>query len=603
MFTQCPDCQTTFRVSEEVLQQADGRVRCGGCGSAFNALKHLSQEDADQAEESVSDQNKQLLETLDKMSGPEVRLEDTGTEWRVLEDADGKDSEDDASDKAAVHGRQSDLPQPPPDDQSSLDLPKRTGERRYDDNTVLPDDFDDENDLDELPFLEANTPKRRTSGRVSAEDDLEFIDSQVDLALGEPDEWVGLLDEVDAEKASSEAIAQASAEGEYEAADDADPDAFREDTADNEPPGEDMPSDINLQFLLQAEEMGLDTGGHPIAVEDEIEADDAHAAEEKDKEKDMVETDVADLDADMDETDVADQDTDEDEGDQKSADDSEISLEQIEALADLDIENVLAASDNRDAAAPEEADAASATASGGNNKIDKTFDEDSSTVENIVMEGEVVGDSINQKRMIDSKGIGELQDIGRLQDTYSLKRGPLGSGRAGKLAGHAITGSVVVLGLLLIGQVLHQSRQSLATYGIFNDTLGPIYRALGKPVTPEWDIRGWRFEATNGKVDDGEDLLTIYSRIANESSQALPYPLVHISLTDRWEDVIGSRALEPSEYLPANLDPRKPVVSGENFTAVITIESPSVDATGFRLTACYRISPGRVRCADEHFKD
>ncbi len=604
MFTQCPDCQTTFRVSEEVLQKADGRVRCGGCGNAFHALKHLSQKDADQAEESDSDQNKQLLETLDKIAGPEVRLEDTGTEWRVLEDLDGEDSEDESSENAAIHGRQSDLPHPPPDQQSSLDLPARTGQRRYDDNTVLPDDFGDEDDLDELPFLEARIPKRRTGDRESANDDSESADSQVVLALGEPDEWEGLLDEVDVEKTGSDATAQASAEDDSDAQDDTDPDAVGEDAADDEPPGEDMPSDINSQFLLQAEEMGLDTGGHPIVVEGESAADDVLAVDEEDDEEediveaDMVETDVAGPDTDIEETDVADRNAEEDEDD-----DSEINLEEIEALADLDIESVLAASDNEDAAAPEEADVASATASGGENKIDKPFDEDSSTVENIVMEGELVGDSISQKRMIDTKGIGELQDIGQLQDTYSLNRGVSSSDRVSKLAGHAITGSVFVLALLLIGQILHQSRQSLATYGLFNDTLAPIYRALGKPVTPEWDIRGWRFEATSGKVDEDEDLLTIYSRIANKSSQALPYPLVHISLTDRWEDVIGSRALEPSEYLSGNLDPRKPVVSGENFTAVITIESPSVDATGFRLMACYRISPGRARCAYEHFKD
>ena len=80
-------------------------------------------------------------------------------------------------------------------------------------------------------------------------------------------------------------------------------------------------------------------------------------------------------------------------------------------------------------------------------------------------------------------------------------------------------------------------------------------------------------------------------------------PLVHISLKDRWEETIGSRVLEPNEYLAGDLDPSKPVTPGEDFTAVITIENPSEDATGFRLYVCYRVVPGRVRCADEDFKD
>ena len=101
MFTQCPDCQTTFRVSTQVLQQAGGRVRCGGCGTAFNALEHLSEDDQHQAEpeDQAAEQttapddfttgyNKELLETLDKLAGPAARIEDTGVEWRVLDEDD-----------------------------------------------------------------------------------------------------------------------------------------------------------------------------------------------------------------------------------------------------------------------------------------------------------------------------------------------------------------------------------------------------------------------------------------------------------------------------------------------------------------------------------
>lgn len=43
MYTQCPDCSVAFRVTAEVLRQAAGKVRCGGCGIAFNALEHLSE--------------------------------------------------------------------------------------------------------------------------------------------------------------------------------------------------------------------------------------------------------------------------------------------------------------------------------------------------------------------------------------------------------------------------------------------------------------------------------------------------------------------------------------------------------------------------------
>jgi len=50
MFTRCPECETTFRLGAEDLRRAQGKVRCGDCGSVFNALEYLAEE-SEQAEE------------------------------------------------------------------------------------------------------------------------------------------------------------------------------------------------------------------------------------------------------------------------------------------------------------------------------------------------------------------------------------------------------------------------------------------------------------------------------------------------------------------------------------------------------------------------
>jgi hypothetical protein len=157
--------------------------------------------------------------------------------------------------------------------------------------------------------------------------------------------------------------------------------------------------------------------------------------------------------------------------------------------------------------------------------------------------------------------------------------------------------------VLLLGlQIIHQSRDALATVPAINNAIAPVYRMLGQPLTPTWNIAGWRFEATKGDTNESGELLTIYSRIGNNSDEALPYPLVHLSLTDRFEDIIGSTVLEPGEYLPENSDPRKLVPPGNTFNAVISINSPSDDATGFKLNVCYRLAGGQLRCADHDFK-
>ncbi len=41
MYTRCPSCSSTFRVTATVLQMAGGEVRCGSCSAVFNALHTL----------------------------------------------------------------------------------------------------------------------------------------------------------------------------------------------------------------------------------------------------------------------------------------------------------------------------------------------------------------------------------------------------------------------------------------------------------------------------------------------------------------------------------------------------------------------------------
>ena len=111
MYTQCPECGVAFRVTAEVLKMAAGKVRCGGCGIAFNALDYLSEQKPaatpapatdgavpeltpDSAElepveppKTVSaEQGAALLKTLDELAGSDIRIEDTGVEWRVLDE-------------------------------------------------------------------------------------------------------------------------------------------------------------------------------------------------------------------------------------------------------------------------------------------------------------------------------------------------------------------------------------------------------------------------------------------------------------------------------------------------------------------------------------
>ena len=44
MYTECPACQTVFRVTAVTLRTAHGQARCGVCNTTFDALFGLTDE-------------------------------------------------------------------------------------------------------------------------------------------------------------------------------------------------------------------------------------------------------------------------------------------------------------------------------------------------------------------------------------------------------------------------------------------------------------------------------------------------------------------------------------------------------------------------------
>ena len=63
---------------------------------------------------------------------------------------------------------------------------------------------------------------------------------------------------------------------------------------------------------------------------------------------------------------------------------------------------------------------------------------------------------------------------------------------------YRVIAGVAALALVLAAQVVHAYRDALATYPVFDRTIGSVYRLLGEPLNPDWNIKEWQFEATSG---------------------------------------------------------------------------------------------------------
>jgi predicted Zn finger-like uncharacterized protein len=76
MLTQCPNCQTTFRVTTEILRVADGQVRCGRCQTQFDALERLIDENEAAPEQSVRTARDRMPAAMSQASPRDIEVEE-----------------------------------------------------------------------------------------------------------------------------------------------------------------------------------------------------------------------------------------------------------------------------------------------------------------------------------------------------------------------------------------------------------------------------------------------------------------------------------------------------------------------------------------------
>ncbi|UZE96716.1 DUF3426 domain-containing protein [Alkalimarinus alittae] len=98
--TQCPHCQATFKVQDQHLNAAGGKVRCGSCLEVFNALENLTQSAQPKPAPTSQPQapQKPLTETSDthspETSEPQKTADENDDDEFVFADNPDEDSED-----------------------------------------------------------------------------------------------------------------------------------------------------------------------------------------------------------------------------------------------------------------------------------------------------------------------------------------------------------------------------------------------------------------------------------------------------------------------------------------------------------------------------
>jgi len=158
--------------------------------------------------------------------------------------------------------------------------------------------------------------------------------------------------------------------------------------------------------------------------------------------------------------------------------------------------------------------------------------------------------------------------------------------------------AAITAGVLLFAQVVHQNREWLAAHAPLGGSLRALYSKMGTPVAPPANLSAYQLRQWGVTGDPaGDGTLRVRASILNTAAQLEPYPLLRVTLANRFGGSIGTRDFEPSEYL--GKPTAKLLAPGERADATLDILDPGKSAEGFEIDVCLRSADRRVACAND----
>ncbi len=211
---------------------------------------------------------------------------------------------------------------------------------------------------------------------------------------------------------------------------------------------------------------------------------------------------------------------------------------------------------------------------------------------------------------------GPLPDIEVIADNRSSDAprkvsplGELGAGLAGNddmraprrsAAAFALwCGAAMIAALLLLGQVVHRNREALTSHGPLAPALRLLYSKIGEPIDglPNLAVYQLRQWGVTGDPSAADATLRVRASILNTSALLQPFPLLRVTLANRYGTTLGARDFEPAEYMGKPI--ARSLSPGETVDAILNILDPGKDAEGFEIDVCLRGADKKIICAND----
>lgn len=166
---------------------------------------------------------------------------------------------------------------------------------------------------------------------------------------------------------------------------------------------------------------------------------------------------------------------------------------------------------------------------------------------------------------------------------------------AAAAGGYGLAAAVALL--VLLGQIGHFWRESLAELPYLGPPVQRAYEALGRPIAPRWSIADYSVKQL-GAASEIPGTLRLLARVQNRAARAQPYPLLRVTLLDRYETKLARREFTPAEYLPSRRKPEGLLPTDQRVDADLLLVDPGNDAVSFELDLCL-YAQQRLVCAQD----
>jgi predicted Zn finger-like uncharacterized protein len=199
-------------------------------------------------------------------------------------------------------------------------------------------------------------------------------------------------------------------------------------------------------------------------------------------------------------------------------------------------------------------------------------------------------------------------EVDKVLESLPAEPAGLWTGDAGATRNRAVAWRFAagLAALTLAAQLGHHYRADLARHWLIGPAVRAAYQRLGMSVEPRWvpedyEVMSWETKAASNP--GAPDSLLFSASIRNRTNQPIAYPIVHLKLTNRWQDSVGARYFYPAEYVAAGWRSDATMPPNGIVEARLELVDPGAEAYGFEVDLCVELAADQFSCkADSIFQ-